>query len=261
MITSAANTRVKTLMQWNKKAKARREADIFLAEGVKMFLEAPEERIQGIYVAESFRPDAAVRAKLERCGYETVSDGVFLRISDTQTPQGILCVVKQYHYHVEQLCRKENPLLLLLEDIQDPGNLGTMLRTGEGAGIDGVIMTTATADIYNPKTIRSTMGSIYRVPFLYTDNILQTIGQLKEWNITVYAAHLRADTVYDTYDYRQGTAFLIGNEGNGLQDETADAAGTYLKIPMEGQVESLNAAVSASILLYEASRQRRTMSL
>lgn len=257
MITSTANGRVKTLIQWNKKAKARKEADIFLVEGVKMFLEAPEERIQDIYIAQSFVPEAAVKEKLERCSYEVVTDEVFARISDTQTPQGILCVVKQYHYQLEQLCKKDKPLLLLLEDIQDPGNLGTMLRTGEGAGIDGVIMTTGTADIYNPKVIRSTMGSIYRMPFLYTDNLLQTIVQLQQKNMTVYAAHLKADGFYDTYDYNKGTAFLIGNEGNGLKDETAQAADAYLKIPMEGQVESLNAAISASILMYEAARQRR----
>lgn len=257
MITSTANTRIKTLVQWNKKVKARKEADIFLVEGVKMFLEAPEERIQEVYIAESFQPDEAVKAKLERLNCETVSDEVFAKISDTQTPQGILCVVKQYHYTLEQLCAKERPLLLLLEDIQDPGNLGTMFRTGEGAGIDGVIMTTGTADIYNPKTIRSTMGSIYRMPFFYTGDIVQTIAGLRRQGVAVYAAHLQGKGYYDEFDYRTGSAFLIGNEGNGLQDGTAEAADTYLKIPMAGQVESLNAAVSASILMYEAARQRR----
>ena len=257
MITSTSNGRVKTLIQWNKKAIARKEADIFSVEGSKMFMEAPEERIQEIYIAESFRADAVVGAKLQRCSYEVVTDEVFARISDTQTPQGILCVVKQYHYELEQICKKEKPLLLLLEDIQDPGNLGTMFRTGEGAGIDGVIMTTGTADIYNPKTIRSTMGSIYRMPFLYTDNLLQTIKELQKQNITVYAAHLKADGFYDECNYDKGTAFLIGNEGNGLRDITAKAADAYLKIPMKGQVESLNAAISASILMYEAARQRR----
>lgn len=257
MITSTSNARIKTLVQWNKKAKARKEADIFLVEGVKMFLEAPDERIQDIYIAESFQPDGAVREKLERLSYETVSDEVFAKISDTQTPQGILCVVKQFHYTLEEMYAKKEPLFLLLEDIQDPGNLGTMFRTGEGAGIDGVIMTSGTADIYNPKTIRSTMGSIYRMPFIYTDNLLQVVSKLRQQGVTVYAAHLKGKGFYDEFDYRTGSAFLIGNEGNGLKEETANAADTYLKIPMQGQVESLNAAVSASILMYEAARQRR----
>lgn len=257
MITSTANARIKTLVQWNKKAKARKEADIFLVEGVKMFMEAPDERIEEIYIAESFQADEAVKAKLGRLEYETVSDEVFAKISDTQTPQGILCVVKQYHYILEQLCNKEKPLLLLLEDIQDPGNLGTMFRTGEGAGIDGVIMTTGTVDIYNPKTIRSTMGSIYRMPFFYTDDIVQTMAGLRRQEIIVYAAHLQGKGYYDEFDYRGGSAFLIGNEGNGLQDRTAAAADMYLKIPMQGELESLNAAVSAAILMYEAARQRR----
>lgn len=257
MITSASNGRIKTLIQWNKKAKARKEADVFLVEGVKMFLEAPAERIQSIYVAESFRSDSAVQSKLQRCSYETVADEVFARISDTQTPQGILCVMRQYHYTMERLCGGERPLLLLLEDIQDPGNLGTMLRAGEGAGIDGVIMTAGTADVYNPKTIRATMGSIYRMPFLYTDNLIQTIERLRRRDIAVYAAHLKAEVCYDKCDYRRAAAFLIGNEGGGLREETAKAADTYLTIPMAGQAESLNAAVAASVLMYEAARQRR----
>ncbi len=257
MITSVANRRVKTLAQWNKQAKVRREADVFLTEGVKMFQEAPQEQIQNIYIAESFRLDGAAAAKLQRCSYETVTDEVFAKISDTKTPQGILCVMKRRRYSMEQICQKEAPLLLLLEDIQDPGNLGTMLRAGEGAGIDGVIMTEGTADIYNPKAVRATMGSIYRVPFIYTADLIQTIAALRQKNIMVYAAHAHAKRPYDMYDYRQGAAFLIGNEGNGLCAKTAEAADACLTIPMAGKVESLNAAISASILLYEAAGQRR----
>ena len=131
------------------------------------------------------------------------------------------------------------------------------MRTAEGAGIDGVIMTKDTVDIYNPKTIRATMGSVYRMPFLYVDSLEKVITALQEKNVRVYAAHLEGKEYYDSFDFTKGTAFLIGNEGNGLKKETADLADAYLKIPMEGKVESLNAAIATSLLMYETYRQRR----
>lgn len=150
------------------------------------------------------------------------------------------------------------PLYMLLEDLQDPGNVGTILRAGEGAGIDGVIMTRQTADLFNPKVIRATMGSIYRVPFFIVDALTDTIDLLREKGVAVYAAHLDDSVDYDVPDYTQPTAFLIGNEGNGLRRETAQRAAQYIKIPMAGQVESLNAAMASAVLMYEAARQRRT---
>ena len=153
----------------------------------------------------------------------------------------------------------ERTHLLLLESVQDPGNLGTMVRTGEGAGITGVIMNRTTVDLFNPKTIRSTMGSIYRVPYVIADDFVATLQELKAKGVSLYAAHLKGEKQYDAFDYTEPTGFMIGNEGNGLSDEVADAADTYIRIPMEGQVESLNAAISASLLMYECNRQRRKM--
>lgn len=256
MITAASNSRIKRLVQLNQKAKARREEDVFVVEGVKMFLEAPKEKLREVYVSESFLAKCSCRERLEQAGYEVVSDQLFAKISDTCTPQGILCVVEQFHYKMQQLLQKENPVFLLLENIQDPGNLGTMLRTGEGAGISGVIMSRDTVDLYNPKVIRSTMGSIYRMPFLYAEDFAEAIGEVQKAGVSVYAAHLKGKTSYMKQDYQKGTAFLIGNEGNGLREETAELADVYIRIPMEGQVESLNAAVAASVLMYEAHRQR-----
>ena len=120
-----------------------------------------------------------------------------------------------------------------------------------------MIMDKCTVDIYNPKTIRSTMGSIFRVPFYITEDLHGTLGQLQKKGIRVYAAHLEGSVCYDEPDYTGGSAFLIGNEGNGLTAETAKLADTYIRIPMGGQLESLNAAMAAGILMYEASRQRR----
>lgn len=257
MITATSNKRIKWLVSITEKAKERRKEQAFVVEGGKMFEEADEKYIREVYVSESYIEKNGISDKLQRVGFETVSDEVFKKISDTKAPQGILCVMNQYKYALEDLLNKDNPVLVLLEDIQDPGNLGTILRTGEGAGIDGVIMTKDTVDIYNPKTIRATMGSIYRMPFLYVDSLQEVIGKLQEKGILVYAAHLKGNEYYDNFDFKKGTAFLIGNEGNGLKKETADLADTYLKIPMEGKVESLNAAIATSLLMYETYRQRR----
>ncbi len=256
MITSTANNRIKRIVALGQKAKLRREENVFQVEGPRMFIEAPQSWIKEVYVSESFLAKCSFREQLREHEYEVVSDEVFRKISDTKTPQGILSVLTCPHYEMEQLLTKPDPLLVILENIQDPGNLGTIFRAGEGAGIDGVIMTKETADLFNPKVIRATMGSVYRVPYIYTDDIQESIAELKKKGIAVYAAHLSDSVCYDEPDYQKGTAFLIGNEGNGLRKETADSASQYIKIPMQGQVESLNAAIATSILMYEAARQR-----
>ncbi|MCI5479751.1 MAG: RNA methyltransferase [Lachnospiraceae bacterium] len=257
MITSSSNSQVKNIIQLNSKGKARREQDIFVVEGIRMFREAPRDRIVKAYVSEHFFQEEEHKRLLESCSYEVVEDRLFRTLSDTMTPQGILCLVKQYHYQMEELLRKEKPCIMVLENLQDPGNLGTIFRTAEGAGVSGILMNRGCVDIYNPKTIRSTMGAIYRMPFLYTDDLPRAVTGLKSREIPVFAAHLGGTLSYDETDYRNGCAFLIGNEGNGLTDETAVLADTYIRIPMEGQVESLNAGVAASLLMYEAYRQKR----
>lgn len=261
MITSSANKGVKEVIQLEQKARARREQGLFVAEGIKMFLEAPIDIIRKVYVTETFsrQMPASCKDKLEALSscYEAVSDEIFQKMSDTKTPQGILCVMRQNQYTLESMFTVSNPLLIILEAIQDPGNLGTIFRTAEGAGAAGIIMSSDTADIYNPKTIRSTMGSVYRMPFIYTQDLDTIIEEMQKRKIAVYAAHLQGAKAYDTCDYKPGTAFLIGNEANGLKDETAKKADAAIKIPMAGKVESLNAAVAASVLMYEAARQRR----
>lgn len=189
---------------------------------------------------------------------ETVSDTVFRQMCDTQTPQGILTVLRSPSYDMEDLLRKKNPLLMILEDLQDPGNAGTILRTGEGAGVSGIFLTRTCVDITNPKVIRGTMGSIYRVPFFYVEDVPSLKEMLKGRGIRFFAAHLQGRNQYYEESYQGGSAFLIGNEGKGLTEEAAEAADCLIRIPMEGQVESLNAAMAAGILMYEAARQRRT---
>ena len=266
MITSNNNAKVKQVVQWQTKAKERRKDHVFLAEGIRMCEEAPVKNVREVYLTEELEQkirqnaqngDTAFWDKLQQTGYETVSPEVFAKMADTQTPQGILTVLEQPVYDLIQLLEQPDPLFLMLENLQDPGNLGTIFRTAEAAGVTGIIMSRDCVDIYNPKTIRSTMGALYRMPFLYVDDLKETIHTLKEQNIKSYAAHLDGKNTYDKEDYRQGTAFLIGNEGNGLREEIAQCADTWIRIPMCGQVESLNAAVAATVLMFEVSRQRR----
>ena len=257
MISSTSNQQMKALSALLKKSKERKEKGVFVVEGTKMVAEAPKDWLQSVYVSESYEKNPENARLLRDFTYEVVSDSVFKSVSDTQTPQGILAVVRMPKYTLEALIDGDKTHLLILESIQDPGNLGTMVRTGEGAGITGVIMNKTTVDLFNPKTIRSTMGSIYRVPFYVAEDLEETLDSLKKQSVALYAAHLKGEHAYDEEDYTGACGFLIGNEGNGLSDTIANLADTYIKIPMEGQVESLNAAISASLLMYEANRQRR----
>lgn len=261
MITSLSNPKVRQVVQWQNKSRERKKSGVFLAEGFKMFEEAPVDWIKEVYITEESlkktEDNSILKDKVRKTGYESVSSEVFQKMSDTQTPQGILTVLKRPEYRLEEIVKAEKPLLAVLEDLQDPGNLGTIVRTGEGAGVTGIIMSQGTVDIFNPKVIRATMGSVYRVPFVYVEDMQEAVITLQNHGISTYAAHLKGENYYDSFSFEKPTAFLIGNEGNGLKKETADLADAYIKIPMEGCVESLNAAIATSLLLYEAHRQRR----
>ncbi|MDO5520399.1 MAG: RNA methyltransferase [bacterium] len=259
MISSSSNAKVKQVVLLKKKAKARKEKGAFLVEGIKMVEEAFEYGILEAYISESAEEDlkrthGGFISKLE---YELVADKVFAEMSDTITPQGILAVVKMPSYQVADIINAENSHVMVLEDLRDPGNLGTILRSGEGAGVTGVILSKESVDIFNPKVIRSTMGSIFRVPFCYVEDLNAVVGQMKENGITLYAAHLKGTDNYEAFDYKKSCGFLIGNEANGLSDEISRQADCLVKIPMAGKVESLNAAMAASILMFEVARQRR----
>ncbi|NBI69514.1 RNA methyltransferase [Clostridiaceae bacterium] len=258
MITSTGNNRIRAVSALVKKAKARREQKLFIAEGPKLFSELPRTHLRETYVSESFLKQRSGRADalLDGCAFEIVSDEVMRFLSDTRTPQGILAVAEQFSYTLSDLAA-EPAHLLILETLQDPGNLGTLIRAAEGAGATGIVMNAETADIYSPKVIRSAMGSVFRMPFVYVTDLKETLLTLKTSGICLYAAHLKGSVSYDSADYTKSTGFLIGNEAGGLTDGTAALADTSVRIPMEGQVESLNAAVAASVLMFEAARQRR----
>ncbi len=260
MITSTANAKIKRLVSLRKKRKARETEGVYIVEGIRMAKEAPADQIREIYVAESFEQrsqDEAMRiAERSGAALQVLTDPVFAHVSDTQTPQGILLVMERKTYTPDDLMG-EGALILLLENLQDPGNLGTLFRSAEAAGATGIIAGDNSVDFYSPKVVRSTMGSLFRVPFLYADDLTPAMTTLKERGVTIYGASLSGKTDYDQADYRKDTAFLIGNEGSGLSEAALQCADTKICIPMQGKVESLNAAVAGSILLFEAARQRR----
>lgn len=277
MITSTANQQVKHLIQLQNKAKLRDEEGVFVLEGKKVYDELRKYRPQFLvmtYLSESFYKQIMENEPeyLEGIRYEILADNVFKEAAETVTPQGVLAIVKQPKYELEELlsantsvcsdCEKgvetdcvleesENPLrFIFLENLRDPGNLGTILRTAEGAGMTGVILSKGSVDIFNPKVIRSTMGSIFRVPFLYVEDTLATMKLLQENGVKLYAAYLSGSEEYDKVCYAKRSAIMIGNEANGLLEETAIAADVRVRIPMAGELESLNAAVAAAILMY-----------
>lgn len=259
MITSTSNRYVKEIIQLQKKASLRKSRDVYIIEGKKMFSEADPAQIVEAYVSESFLDRQENRALLSdrQIPLETVSDHVMEAMSDTKTPQGVLCVMRQMHYGLEDMLRSESPRLVLLENLQDPGNLGTILRTAEGAGISGVLLNEGCVDIYNSKTIRATMGSLFRVPFLYMEEIGPVLERIRKRGIPIYGAALSDSRSYDALSYKNGCVFMIGNEAKGLSRELLEQGDAAVHIPMEGNVESLNAAVAAAILMYESYRQVR----
>ena len=257
MITSTSNPQIKRLLQLQKKAKVRDEENVYVVEGIRMFAEVPKERVEKVYISETLFNRKKHDLNLQEFPVEILSDRVFEHISDTKTPQGILCVVKRKKYELNELLKVKKPHFVVLDNLQDPGNMGTIVRTAEAAGVDAVFMSRDCVDIYNPKTSRSTMGSIYRMPFIYIEDIPKLLDIFRENGVKSYAAHLNGKNSYDKEDYSHGTAILIGNEGNGLRDEVTEKADILVKIPMQGKVESLNAAIAALVLMFEVFRQRR----
>ncbi len=245
MISSYSNPKLKNVRELLERSRARKKAGAFVIEGIRMFNETPESLLKEVYISQSFHENNP------GISGELVSDEVFKRLSDTKTPQGILAVVRNPGYDFEEVLSGERGLFLLLEGIQDPGNLGTMIRTGEAAGVKAVIMDHDTADIYSPKVVRATMGSIYRTPFFYSDDLYETVRELKQKGVCVYAADPAGKCFYHETEYAEKTAVFIGNEGRGLSRKALDLSDKGLKIPMEGQTESLNAAVAAALIMYD----------
>jgi len=260
MISSTTNPRVKNISLLQKKGKERKAQGLFVIEGRKLFEEvlrdAPDA-IREVFVTEEYLNAPAQKATLKNVDYEVVSDNVMKAMAETMEPQGVLATVRIPQYDFAKLSEQENATWVALEDLRDPGNLGTILRTAEAAGVTGVILSANSVDMYNPKVVRATMGAIFRVPHTYTADLLGTLEEMKKKGACVYAAHLSGTQYYDEPEYSGQSVILIGNEANGLSNEASAAANCLVKIPMEGKSESLNAAVATSLFVYEVYRKRR----
>lgn len=260
-ISSKNNDIIKQIKRIKTRARARREEGLFFAEGRRLLSETPRELLSQVFVSEDFaygdtEADDRLYALLK--DYDNVvevSDAVFAEISDTRHSQGIAALVKCPVYPMSDLM-KEVPLILVLENVQDPGNLGTMIRTALGAGATGIVLTDGCVDLFSPKVVRATMGAIYRLPYYRVRDVVSLHDDMRD-EVRFFAASLHGQKSYDRCDYTGGTAFLIGNEGNGLTDEAIAVCDEEMQIPMENGLESLNAAMAAGILMYEAHRQRQ----
>lgn len=262
VITSNSNPKVKMLNKLNKDSKLRKEKDVFIVEGIRMFREIPIDSVKEVYMSESafeqYRDENIVQKLCDDAEFAVMSDSVFAGVSQTKSPQGCLAVVRCRHYDMKDIMPDDKTLTyLVLDTIQDPGNMGTIFRSAEAAGVTALVLGPGSCDPYNPKVVRSTMGAIFRVPFVQSEDLVKSVEQLKQKGVLVYGAHLDGEELYDTV-FSDKIAFLIGNEGNGLSDEVAATSDKLLRIPMEGKVESLNAAISATLLSYEAMRQRKS---
>ncbi len=254
IITSAANRQIKELHALVRKRKERTRTGLFTAEGIKLFQETPEDLREAVYVSETFEKEN--KDLLRGTDYFVAADHLFEKICDTKTPQGIISVIRQPRYRREDLLGNGKPFIVFMENIRDPGNAGTIMRTAEGAGVSGLILTKGSVDIFSPKTIRSTMGSVFRVPFIYEDDIKSLTAWFKENGITSYGAHLSGECLYTKPDYTSGRVLFIGNEANGLSSLVISECDMLVNIPMEGRLESLNAAAAAAILMYTVHEKR-----
>lgn len=253
MISSKSNAAVRSVRKLLASAKERKARGLFVIEGLRLVKEAPADWIDRLYISESLSRSGEIDNSF-RSRAEIVSDDVFRSISDTVTPQGILAVVRQPVWSPDLLRFEDGCRLLLLDDIQDPGNLGTILRTAEAAGVDLAVLSEGCADLFNPKAIRATMGSIFRLPCII-DDLVSVIEMLKTEGVRVYGAALEGSTSYREAAFPEKTAIVIGNEGSGISAGVLNSVNEKIRIPMEGKVESLNVAVSAAILLFQIKDQ------
>lgn len=185
-----------------------------------------------------------------------VSAEVFSKIAQTDTSQGVLGIVEKKTYTEETFFQNRLSNVLVLDRVQDPGNIGTLLRTAEAAGLSGVLLLKGCGDVYAPKTVRAAAGTLFRLPLLFAATPVEAIALLRKHNKIIYVAAAQAETYYFDCLLSENAAIVIGNEGNGAAEEWIQKADCLIKIPMEEQAESLNAALAGGIIMYEARRQR-----
>lgn len=251
-ITSVHNPQIQFL-RGLQKAKNRREANLFLAESIKMVREAIALRLCRMLIVDSRRQDEFTEmiAKAQEGGCEVllVTPAIIQAISEQKTPQGVLCTVEIPAQQQEISGR----LIVAMDGVQDPGNVGTILRTADAAGFDGALLSGACADLYSAKTLRATMGSVFRVPVKRVDDLSAELETMKARGYAVVATELGGADFYENCPHEKAV-LVIGSEGNGVSQAVRDAATHHLALPMRGGAESLNAAVAAGIMIYEMAR-------
>jgi len=236
------------------KRKNRENEQKFVVEGERSVREAKDHILYVIYSRE-----LEVVKWAKDLGMKTykISHEAFHKISAVESPQGVLAVCKTPEYHLKDILSANNPLIVFCVEIQDPGNLGTIIRTADAAGATGVILSKGTVELYNTKVVRSTMGSVFHLPIVQIKDNEETIKLLKKHKVNLIGSDLKSEKDVWSSNMRGATAILIGNEGAGIPKEILDECDELVLIPMPGKAESLNAGVSSSIFLYEALRQRK----
>ncbi|HKX85222.1 MAG TPA: RNA methyltransferase [Flavobacterium sp.] len=257
-ITSVQNPYIKSLVLLQEKSKERKKTGTFLIEGVReieLALKGGYELLTILYCNDVL--DHSQIAKFAKTEIERIeiSRDVYQKLAYRDTTEGILAVAKAKSFHLSDLQLPDNPLILVAEAPEKPGNIGAMLRTADAANLDAVIIANPKSDMFNPNIVRSSVGCIFtnQIAVGTTEEI---IGYLKENNIRFYAATLQNSTSYHVQDYKAATALVVGTEATGLSQEWRDHATQNIIIPMQGEIDSMNVSVAAAILIFEAKRQR-----
>lgn len=257
-IQSKENLLIKDVKKLKEK-RYRKDCNMFLVEGFRFVEEALDSdfEVVNIFIStrgESKYEDSQVKSKLqEDTKVYSINDSLFKSICDTENPQGIIATVKNKPVEIKY----NHGFYVLADKIQDPGNMGTIIRTAHATGALGVIITKGTVDIYNDKTLRATMGSIFNVPVLF-DEDLSLVTKLRDSGFKLITSSLDTDENFYDIDLKEKVIISVGNEGNGISEEIYDICDLKVKIPMPGGAESLNVAVAASIMMYEVVRQKNT---
>ncbi|WP_051534078.1 TrmH family RNA methyltransferase [Desulfitibacter alkalitolerans] len=253
-INSKDNPIFKLIKTLNKK-KGRDENGLFLIEGIRLLEEAINHGVKLHYLVINENTNLLPKENLD-CQVLRISNNLFKDLSDTVTPQGIIGVARQPNPSLKELTLLPNPLIVVLNGIQDPGNLGTIIRTSAAAKAAAVLLTEGTVDLYNPKVIRATMGAVFQIPIIHGLGDEEAINWLNSNNINILVADINAEQYYFSVNLKGATALVIGNENKGPSPKWKSAANNRIKIPILGDTESLNASIAAGILIYDAIRQR-----
>ena len=257
-ITSSQNPFIKSLVQLQEKAKSRKQSGTFLIEGKREI----ELAIKGNYELETvlFLPELISEEQLSKLSKSQINlieinKEVYQKLAYRDTTEGIIAVAKTKSLALQDLKLPENPLILVMESIEKPGNIGAMLRTCDAANIDAVIIANPKTDLYNPNIVRSSVGCLFtnQIATGSTEDVIQF---LKEKNIAIFGATLQNSNFYHTQDYTIPTALVVGTEATGLTQAWRDAATQNVIIPMQGEIDSMNVSVASAILIFEAKRQR-----